>query len=87
MSATKNSLSPSAIRKRSVVIGAHKTSVSLEKEFWESLCEIAATHGKTTGELVGEIKAAQGGNLSSAVRIFVLTYFRDRQLESSDVAA
>ena len=67
----------SSIIKRSVVFNGHKTSVSLEDEFWNSLKEIAHTHGVTTSKLVAEIdNARQHDNLSSAVRLFVLDQVR-----------
>jgi predicted DNA-binding ribbon-helix-helix protein len=79
MSATRGSFARSGIRKRSIVIGGHKTSVSLEDEFWASFCEIAKVQGKAIGDLVGEIKASSDGSLSSAMRLFVLAHFRGRQ--------
>ena len=67
------------IEKRSIVIGRRKSSVSLEEPFWISLKELAKTRGKTLSELVDEIAGdRQHGNLSSAIRLFVLDYFRSR---------
>ncbi|WP_368744473.1 ribbon-helix-helix domain-containing protein [Desertibaculum subflavum] len=60
------------IRKRSVVIEGHATSVSLEAEFWEALTAIARRRGVTVNQLVAEIDSSRQGNLSSAIRIFVL---------------
>jgi predicted DNA-binding ribbon-helix-helix protein len=69
----------SSIRKRSVAIGGHKTSVSLEDEFWKCLRHIASTHGKTLGELLAEINAnREYANLSSAIRLFVVRYYLDQ---------
>jgi predicted DNA-binding ribbon-helix-helix protein len=69
----------SLVFKRSVVIAGHKTSVSLEEEFWKSLKEIAGERDKTVAELVGEIDAnRQHANLSSAIRLFVIGVYRDR---------
>jgi predicted DNA-binding ribbon-helix-helix protein len=63
----------SAVVKRSVVIEGHKTSVSLEGAFWNALKDIAATRQTTVGDLVASIDAARvDGNLSSALRLFVL---------------
>ena len=71
----------SSVIKRSVVFNGHKTSVSLEDAFWNSLKEIAHTHGVTLSKLVAEIdKARQHNNLSSAVRLFVLDRFRTQVL-------
>src|SRR5215470_19975572 len=71
---------PSAIVKRSVVIGDHKTSVSLEDAFWKGLREIARRWHITPSELIEEIKAnrKQGTNLSSAIRLFVLEVYQDQ---------
>ena len=67
----------SLVVKRSVVFDGHKTSISLEDAFWNSLEEIAHTHGVTTSKLVAEIdNARQQNNLSSAVRLFVLDQVR-----------
>jgi predicted DNA-binding ribbon-helix-helix protein len=62
--------------KRSVVVGGHKTSISLEEPFWGSLKEIAAERGVTVYGLVGRIDTARTqGNLSSAIRLFVLDHY------------
>jgi predicted DNA-binding ribbon-helix-helix protein len=67
----------SPIVKRSIVIAGHKTSVSIEDAFWTAVKDIAARRGTTVAELVATIDAGrQHGNLSSAVRLFVLDYFR-----------
>ena len=67
----------SSIAKRSIVIDGHKTSVSLEDAFWDDLKEIAHTQQATLSALVAKIdKTRQHGNLSSAIRLFVLEYFR-----------
>jgi len=63
----------SPVVKRSIVIAGHKTSVSLEEPFWRNLKQIAGTRHVTLSELVGSIDAErQHGNLSSAIRLFVL---------------
>lgn len=63
--------------KRSIIIGGHKTSVSLEDTFWNVLKEIAQGKGIQVSDLVAEIdKARQKNNLSSAIRIFVLEHVR-----------
>jgi predicted DNA-binding ribbon-helix-helix protein len=67
----------SSVVKHSIVIDGHKTSVSLEDAFWGSLKEIAHAQGATLGQKVAEIdRARQRANLSSAIRLFVLEYFR-----------
>jgi predicted DNA-binding ribbon-helix-helix protein len=67
----------SLVIKRSVVVAGHKTSVSLEDAFWKGLKEIAAQRDVTLSELVGTIDAERDyGNLSSALRLFVLDFYR-----------
>ena len=66
----------SSVVKRSVLLGDHKTSVSLEQPFWDSMKKISRERGKTVSELVNEIDDNRQGNLSSAIRLFVLDYFR-----------
>ena len=71
----------SAILKRSVIIAGHRTSVSLEDDFWRALKEIAGKRGTTLKELVATIKADRtAGSLSSALRMFVLVHFQDQIL-------
>src|SRR3982751_2176511 len=67
----------SPVVKRSIVVGGHKTSVSLEEAFWIGMKEISGLRDMTLSELVGEIDTArQQGNLPSAIRLFVLDHFR-----------
>jgi predicted DNA-binding ribbon-helix-helix protein len=67
----------SAIIKRSIVIIGHKTSVSLEDEFWNALKEIARNQRRTLSDIVGGLDAQRRQrNLSSAIRLFVLDQFR-----------
>jgi len=66
----------SSIVKRSIVIDGHKTSVSLEDPFWNELKTIARSRSLTLSQLVAKIDASRGhGNLSSAIRLFVLRVF------------
>jgi predicted DNA-binding ribbon-helix-helix protein len=63
--------------KRSFSIKGHRTSISLEKPFWDGLVEAAAAEHKPLSRLVAEIDASRGGaGLSSAVRVWLLAYFR-----------
>jgi predicted DNA-binding ribbon-helix-helix protein len=65
--------SPSgSIVKRSVVIAGHQTSVSLEHAFWSALKQAAARRGMTINDLVTQIDQQRQGNLSSAIRVFLL---------------
>jgi len=80
----------SSIVKRSVVIGGHKTSISLEDSFWNDLREIAHYQRVTVSKLLENIDKGRQGNLSSAIRLFVFDqvrrhgdfwqYSRDRRL-------
>ena len=67
----------SAIVKRSVSLGGHKTSISLEDAFWNYLKEIAEGRGVSVSIIVAEIQAQdRRTNLSSAIRLFVLDFYR-----------
>jgi predicted DNA-binding ribbon-helix-helix protein len=69
----------SAVVKRSIVIAGHKTSVSLEAAFWTALKDIAASRQQTLSDLVAAIDAERKqGNLSSAIRLFVLDHYQAR---------
>jgi predicted DNA-binding ribbon-helix-helix protein len=66
----------SPVVKRSIVIGGHKTSVSLEDAFWQALKKIANDRRMTLSDLVSAIDAdRRHGNLSSAIRLFVLNQY------------
>jgi predicted DNA-binding ribbon-helix-helix protein len=62
----------SSIRKRSVTIAGHSTSVSLEAAFWDVLKHIAAARDVSINALIESIDEGRSGNLSSAIRVFVL---------------
>jgi predicted DNA-binding ribbon-helix-helix protein len=67
----------SSVVKRSVFPAGHKTSVSLEDDFWKALKEISGARQKSQSALIHEIdQARQQGNLSSAIRLFVLKFYR-----------
>lgn len=67
----------SPVVKRSIVIAGHKTSVSLEDAFWKGLKEIAGGRDMTLSDLVAAIDSERRhGNLSSAIRLFVLDHYR-----------
>ena len=69
----------SPVVKRSIVLAGHKTSVSLEDAFWSALKEIAGKRLMTLSTLVESIDAQrQQGNLSSALRLFVLEFYRSQ---------
>jgi predicted DNA-binding ribbon-helix-helix protein len=73
----------SLIVKRSIIIAGRRTSVSVEDAFWESLKKIAAHRRLTLSALVTVINSERHyGNLSSAIRLCVLSFYRDRHAES-----
>ncbi|SOB93099.1 ribbon-helix-helix domain-containing protein [Rhodobacter maris] len=66
-------------RKHSLTLGGHRTSVSLEDDFWKGFKEMAAARGLGINELAREIDAAraQDTGLATAIRLEVLAYYRD----------
>jgi len=60
------------IRKRSVLIAGHPTSISVEDAFWRQLKNISVRRGQSLNQLITEIDLDRTGNLSSAIRVFVL---------------
>jgi predicted DNA-binding ribbon-helix-helix protein len=68
----------SLVAKRSIVAAGHRTSVSLEDAFWNGLKEIARGRNTTLSELVAVIDSERQGNLSSAIRLFVLNFYRNQ---------
>ena len=74
----------SSVIKRSVAIAGHKTSVSLEDAFWQDLRKIANAQQATLSNVVAEIdKKRKSGNLSSAIRLFVLDQVRSPETNGS----
>jgi len=72
----------SPVVKRSIVIAGHKTSVSLEDAFWKALKEIASGRHMTLSDMVATIDSdRRHGNLSSAIRLFVLDFYRSPRSE------
>lgn len=63
---------PGRLRKRSVLVAGHRTSVSLENAFWDALGSIARAKGVGMSRLITEIDLGRQGNLSSAIRVYVL---------------
>jgi predicted DNA-binding ribbon-helix-helix protein len=69
----------SRVMKRSTLVDGHKTSVTLEDEFWNALKEIAVAQNITAAALVSKIDSErEAANLSSAIRVYVLRYYRER---------
>ena len=69
------------IKKRSIVIGGHKTSVSLENEFFDAFKDVARRREMTLNQLAADVDARRGTktNLSSAIRLCVLADLQARQ--------
>jgi predicted DNA-binding ribbon-helix-helix protein len=78
----KGPLGKSQVAKRSVTVSGHMTSVHLEDAFWVALKKIAAAQGTAASQLIASIDSErrdrQHINLSSAIRLFVLDYYRSR---------
>ncbi|HLO77164.1 MAG TPA: ribbon-helix-helix domain-containing protein [Magnetospirillum sp.] len=66
------------LKKRSIVIAGHATSVSLEPQFWDVLKTIAEEQGRSINQLVADIDLTRQGNLSSGIRVFVLEYLQKK---------
>jgi predicted DNA-binding ribbon-helix-helix protein len=67
------------VKKRSIIVVGHRTSISLEDEFWTSLKTIAEKRHQALSALVALINEDRdSANLSSAIRMFVLRYYRDK---------
>jgi predicted DNA-binding ribbon-helix-helix protein len=70
--------------KHSFTIDGHKTSISLEAPFWDALKEAATSEGLSLAALLKQIDRERGGaGLSSAVRVWVLDYFRSKAISGS----
>ena len=68
------------VAKRSVIVAGHRTSVSLEAEFWDELSGLAKARRISLNALVAEVDATREGNLSSALRLFVLRTVKARAI-------
>lgn len=68
------------VRKRSVTIAGHSTSLTLEEPFWRELRTLAAKRGQSINTLVAEVDTKRDGNLSSALRLLVLESYRSGEL-------
>ena len=68
--------------KRSITVAGHRTSITLESAFWDSLREIANERGQSVNVLIAEIDRQQPENLSSAIRVFVLGHYKAKNAYS-----
>lgn len=66
------------LKKRSILVSGHATSVSLEDEFWQALVDLAGRRSLSLNQLVTEIDRTRTGNLSSALRLAVLADLQGR---------
>lgn len=81
-------MSRSRLVNRNVVADAGRTSMRLEPELWEALGEICGREGQDLHDLIRGIDALRlRGGRTSAVRVFVLQYFRDAATEAGHAAA
>jgi predicted DNA-binding ribbon-helix-helix protein len=72
------------VRKHSILLGGHKTSVSLEDAFWHALKKLARENRVTTSGMAAQIDGTrESHNLSSAIRLFVLQHYRSKDPSSS----
>ena len=62
------------LRKRSVLISGHQTSISIEDAFWIELKSICKQETKSLNQIATEVDERRSGNLSSALRVFILNY-------------
>jgi len=67
-------------RKRSIRISGHSTSLTLEEPFWRDLRDLAKKRGLSLNALVGQIDTGRGGNLSSALRLYIRDCYRSGEL-------
>jgi predicted DNA-binding ribbon-helix-helix protein len=76
------------ITKRSLVVIGHKTSVSLEDLFWDGLKAIAKQRGSNLSQMVAKIEGDRGndGNLSSSIRLYVLSHYMDLARDRCDTS-
>jgi predicted DNA-binding ribbon-helix-helix protein len=83
------SLDPNECRidKRSVMIAGHKTSISLEAVFWARLKRAARAREISVNELVTALDSARSGNLSSAIRVFLLKETDPPVVSGASIAA
>ena len=73
---------PAEIRRRSVTIAGHRTSVSVENIFWSALKDIVRAEGISVNRLVARIDESRTGNLSSAIRVFVMERLSEKRCAS-----
>lgn len=91
MAAAHNGDAARAPVKRSVTIAGHRTSISMELEFWAALRDIALLRNSSVNGLICEIDAARttipgsASGLSSAIRCYVLAYYQDKAAAQPEI--
>ncbi len=68
----------SQLKKRSVRIAGHETSITLEDEFWDVLRSIAQEQDISINQLISNIDEGRNSNLSSALRVYILQYLQNK---------
>ncbi len=66
----------SGLRRRTLIVSGHRTSVALEPAFWREISAIAGARNQTVAALISEIDAARPGSLASAIRVYVVEQLR-----------
>ncbi|MEC7721279.1 MAG: ribbon-helix-helix domain-containing protein [Pseudomonadota bacterium] len=70
-------------RKRSIIIAGHATSISLEAPFWDAIRDIASQQDMSTQDLIAEIDSSKRmASLSSAIRVYILSWYQDKANET-----
>lgn len=72
-----------APKKRSVRISGHETSITLEEPFWDALREIARENKVSVNKLMSDIDKDREGNLSSALRVYILQHFQEKSAQQT----
>jgi len=70
-------VTPSGLHRRTVTVSGHRTSVALEPVFWDEVTAIARERHTSLSALISEIDVSRAGNLSSAIRVYVVNQLRD----------
>ena len=83
-SASAALIEAASLRKHSVLIAGHATSLSLEEEFWRDLRAVAQRRRVSLNALIASVDATRQGNLSSALRLFVLECYRKGELQGAE---
>ncbi len=75
---------PSSLINRNVIVDGHRTSVRLEPQMWDALGEITRREGRTMHQICSQVDRTRGETtLTGALRVFILTYYRDAARASS----